>query len=80
MAAGETVYWKIKLAKGQMLRVKAIVDVSQIETDPSSDLRARPRRPRLHLDIFTPLREPLSEENGGTTRRVDATSRATTPA
>jgi Ca-activated chloride channel family protein len=65
VAAGETVYWKVKLAKGQILKARATVDVSQIETDYS----AADYLPGLyHLDydlsIFTPLREPLAEELG----------------
>jgi Ca-activated chloride channel family protein len=65
VAAGETVYWKVKLAKGQVLKARATVDVSQIETDYSAD----DYLPGLHhldydMDIFTPLREPMAEELG----------------
>jgi Ca-activated chloride channel family protein len=65
VAAGETVYWKVRIAKGQILRVKTTVDTSQIETDPLGNgydrgLAALDYR----LDIFSPLRERLSEEGG----------------
>jgi Ca-activated chloride channel family protein len=65
VAAGETVYWKVKLAKGQVLKAKATVDTSQIETDYSAD----DYQPGLYhldysLDIFTPLREQLADESG----------------
>ena len=72
VAAGETVYWKVRLAKGQVLQVKATVDTSQIQDDVFADdydkgLAALD----YHLDIFSPLREQLSEENGG---RYDSAS------
>ena len=66
VAAGETVYWKVKLAKGQVLKVRATVDTSQIETDSLKD----DWLPGLYyldydLNIFSPLREELSKEGGG---------------
>ena len=66
VAAGETVYWKVHLQKGQLIRVKATVDTSQVETDPT----AADWMPGLYhldyrLDIFSPLRERLSGESGG---------------
>jgi hypothetical protein len=65
VAAGETVYWKVKLAKGQVLKVRATVDTSQIETDSLKD----DWLPGLYyldyeLDLFTPLREQVSDESG----------------
>ena len=66
VAAGETVYWKVRLAKGQVLRVKATVDTSQIQTDPLADGYDRGlANLNYFLDIFSPLREQLSEESGG---------------
>ena len=53
VAAGETVYWKVRLAKGQVLQVKATVDTSQIQTDALADDYdrglAEPRLPPRHL-------------------------------
>ena len=67
VAAGETVYWKVRLAKGQVLRVKATVDTSQIQTDPLADgFDKGLANLNYFLDIFSPLREQLSEESGGT--------------
>jgi Ca-activated chloride channel homolog len=66
VAAGETVYWKVRLAKGQVLQVKATVDTSQIQTDALADDYDRGLgNLDYHLDIFSPLREQLSEESGG---------------
>lgn len=66
VAAGETAYWKVRLAKGQVLRVKATVDTSQIQTDPLADGYDKGLANLTYfLDIFTPLREQLSEESGG---------------
>lgn len=64
VAAGETVYWKVALQKGQVLKARAVVDVSEIETDYS----ASDYQPGLHqldyrMDIFSPIREQLSNEN-----------------
>ena len=61
VAAGETVYWKVHLDKGQLIRVKATVDTSQVETNPTKPDWA----PGLYhldyrLDVFSPLRERLS--------------------
>ena len=65
VAAGETVYWKIKLAKGQVLKARATVDVSQIETDyTASDYEQGLYHLDYDMDIFTPLREPMAEELG----------------
>ena len=67
VAAGETVYWKVRLAKGQVLQAKATVDTSQIETDPlADDFDKGLANLNYHLDIFSPLREQLSQESGGT--------------
>ena len=74
VAAGETVYWKVRLAKGQVLRVKATVDTSQIQNDVFADDYDKGLAGLdYHLDIFTPLREQLSEESGGT--YADASAR-----
>jgi Ca-activated chloride channel family protein len=65
VAAGETVYWKVRIAKGQVLRVKTTVDTSQIETDPLDHSYDRGLAALdYRLDIFSPLRERLSEEGG----------------
>jgi hypothetical protein len=67
VAAGETVYWKVRLAKGQVLQAKATVDTSQIQTDPlADDFDKGLANLNYHLDIFSPLREQLSQESGGT--------------
>ncbi|HEX5899854.1 MAG TPA: hypothetical protein VFY32_10695 [Solirubrobacteraceae bacterium] len=72
VAAGETVYWKVRLAKGQVLQVKATVDTSQIQADVFADDYDRGlANLDYHLDIFSPLREQLSEESGG---RYDSAS------
>jgi Ca-activated chloride channel family protein len=72
VAAGETVYWKVRLAKGQVLQVKATVDTSQIQTDAlANDYNQALAGLEYHLDIFSPLREQLSEESGG---RYDSAS------
>ena len=74
VAAGETVYWKVKLAKGQVLKVKATVDIV-----PDRDRLRRPTTtpgsPDLdyYLDIFRPLREPISEELGAGYEQASAT-------
>jgi Ca-activated chloride channel family protein len=74
VAAGETVYWKVRIAKGQVLQVKATVDTSQIQTDVFADDYDKGLAGLdYHLDIFTPLREQLSEESGGT--YADASAR-----
>jgi hypothetical protein len=57
----------VRLAKGQVLRVKATVDTSQIQTDPLGDgFDKGLANLNYFLDIFSPLREQLSEESGGT--------------
>jgi hypothetical protein len=49
-----------------VLRVKATVDTSQIQTDPLADGYDKGlANLNYFLDIFTPLREQLSEESGG---------------
>jgi Ca-activated chloride channel homolog len=64
VAAGETVYWKTKLAKGQILRVRATVDTSEIQTDAlASGYLAGIANLDYTLDLFTPLREQVSDEN-----------------
>jgi Ca-activated chloride channel family protein len=74
VAAGETVYWKVRLAKGQVLQVKATVDTSQIQTDSTADdYDSGLAQLDYHLDIFSPLREQLSEESGGS--YADASAR-----
>jgi Ca-activated chloride channel family protein len=66
VAAGETVYWKVHLEKGQVLRVKATVDTSQVQTDPTKpDWETGLYHLDYRLDIFSPLRERLSGESGG---------------
>src|SRR5262249_42312167 len=66
VAAGETVYWKVRVAKGQVLQVKATVDTSQIETDPTSEGYMKGLvNLDYELNIFSPLREELSKEGGG---------------
>jgi hypothetical protein len=63
VAAGETVYWKVTLQKGQVLHVRATVDTSEIETDvTASDYEEGLDNLDYHLDIHSPLREPLSDE------------------
>lgn len=64
VAAGETVYWKVALAKGQILRVRATVDTSEIETDTlANDYLEGIANLDYELDLFTPLREQVSDEN-----------------
>jgi Ca-activated chloride channel family protein len=73
VAAGETVYWKVRLAKGQILRVRATVDTSQIETNSTaSDYQRGLYFLDYRLDIFSPLREQLSQEFGGTYQSASA--------
>jgi hypothetical protein len=73
VAAGETVYWKVKLAKGQILKARATVDVSQIETDYSaSDYEPGLYHLDYRLDLFTPLREQLSDETGAEYAKASA--------
>jgi Ca-activated chloride channel homolog len=63
VAAGETVYWKVAMAKGQILRVKGTVDTSEIETDVTkSDYLDGLDNLDYELSLYTPLREPLSDE------------------
>jgi hypothetical protein len=52
---------------GQRVGVKATVDTSQIQTDPLADGFDKGLANLTYfLDIFSPLREQLSEESGGT--------------
>ena len=63
VAAGETVYWKVDMRKGQVLRVRATVDTSEIETDFSAnDYLPGLDNLDYDLDLWSPLREPLSDE------------------
>ena len=56
-------YWKVAIAKGQVLRVRATVDTSEIETDFSAnDYLPGLDNLDYQLDLFSPLREPLSDE------------------
>lgn len=64
VAAGETVYWKVKLQKGQILKAQATLDTSEIETDYSaSDYQPGLAQLNYRMDIFSPIREQLSNEN-----------------
>jgi Ca-activated chloride channel family protein len=63
VAAGETVYYKVHLEKGQVLSATATVDTSQIETDfQAADYDSGLAHLDYSLDIHSPLREPLSDE------------------
>ncbi|HET6546842.1 MAG TPA: hypothetical protein VFG79_00205 [Solirubrobacter sp.] len=63
VAAGETVYWKVALQKGQILHARATVDTSEIETDvTASDYEEGLDNLDYQLDIYSPLREPLSSD------------------
>ena len=63
VGAGETVYWKIAMAKGQILRARATVDTSEIEDDfQKSDYLEGLDHLNFRIDLFTPLREQLSDE------------------
>jgi len=65
VAAGEAVYWRVKLAKGQILEATATVDTSQIESDPFDDgYQEGLANLEYRLDIYTPIREQLSDEIG----------------
>jgi Ca-activated chloride channel family protein len=81
VAAGETVYWKVHVAKGQVLQVKATVDTSQIQTDVSADdYDSGLVNLDYNLHIFSPLREELSEEGGtydSASARLDGSAGAT---
>jgi hypothetical protein len=63
IAAGETDYYGVTLAKGQVLHVKMNVDTSQLETDVAAD-DYKPGLSNLdyRVDIFSPLHEQLSNE------------------
>jgi Ca-activated chloride channel homolog len=64
VAAGETVYWKVALAKGQVLRVRATVDTSEVETDSlANDYLEGIANLDYRLDLFTPLREQVADES-----------------
>ncbi len=74
VAAGETVYWKIRLQKGQVLNATVTVDTSSIETDagkPSYDSGLANLDYRL--DIHSPLREPYADESDYRDASADVT-------
>ena len=53
-----------KLAKGQVLRVRATVDTSEVQTDSlASGYLAGIANLDYTLDVFTPLREQVSDES-----------------
>lgn len=63
VAAGETVYYKVHLQKGQVLSATATVDTSSIETDfEAADYDSGLAHLEYSIDIHSPLREPLSDE------------------
>jgi Ca-activated chloride channel family protein len=60
--AGETVYYKVQLQKGQVLSATATVDTSQIPNDVSNpDYDSGLANLDYKVDILSPLREPLSD-------------------
>jgi Ca-activated chloride channel homolog len=60
--AGETVYYKVQLQKGQVLSATATVDTSQIPTDVGNpDYDSGLANLDYKVDILSPLREPLSD-------------------
>jgi hypothetical protein len=64
VAAGETVYWKVAMRKGQIVRVRATVDTSEIETDSlANDYLEGLANLDYRVDLFTPLREQVSNES-----------------
>lgn len=72
VAAGETVYWKVDMRKGQVLRVRATVDTSEVETDFSAnDYLPGLDNLDYDLDLWSPLREPLSDEYDWRAASVD---------
>ena len=65
VAAGETVYWRVRLAKGQILEATATVDTSEIETDYTSpDYQEGLVNLDYRVSIYTPIREELADESG----------------
>jgi Ca-activated chloride channel homolog len=63
VAAGETVYYKVHMQKGQILSATATVDTSQIETDFSSpNYNSGLANLDYTMDIYSPLREQLSDD------------------
>ena len=65
VAAGETVYWRVRLAKGQILEATATVDTSEIETDvTSADYQQGLANLSYRVRIYTPIREELADEGG----------------
>jgi Ca-activated chloride channel homolog len=63
IAAGETVYYKVHIEKGQVLSATATVDTSAIETDfTKPDYNSGLANLDYSIDIHSPLREPLSDE------------------
>ncbi|MGI8622346.1 MAG: hypothetical protein ACR2NB_02415 [Solirubrobacteraceae bacterium] len=74
VAAGETVYWKIRLQKGQVLRATTTVDTSSIETDRTKgDFDEGLYNLDYRLDIHSPLREPYSNESDYRDASADVT-------
>jgi Ca-activated chloride channel homolog len=62
VAAGETVYWKVAMQKGQILKARATVDVSEIETDYSApDYQAGLAQLDYRMDVYSPIREQMSD-------------------
>jgi Ca-activated chloride channel homolog len=60
--AGETVYYKVQMQKGQVLSATATVDTSQIQTDIfANNYDSGLANLNYSMDILTPLREPLSD-------------------
>jgi Ca-activated chloride channel family protein len=63
VAAGETVYYRVHMQKGQVLSATATVDTSAVETDfTASDFDSGLYNLDYSMDIHSPLREPLSDE------------------
>ncbi len=83
VAAGETVYWKIAMQKGQVLKARATVDTSEIETEAgASDYQPGLAQLDYRMDMFTPIREQLSDgtdyDSATTTLKGDAAAGAKT--
>jgi Ca-activated chloride channel homolog len=63
VAAGETVYYKIHMQKGQILSATATIDTSAIETDfTSPNYNSGLANLDYSMDIYSPLREQLSDD------------------
>lgn len=64
VAAGETVYWKVRLQKGQVLTADVTVDTSSIESDSlKPDYDEGLDNLDYYLDIHSPLREPYGDRS-----------------